>query len=158
MKNMKFTFKYTTKALDLWKLSMYGTYGSMVGFVNIIFTIALILLTVKYWAQVNVMLKILLIIGVGLFTLIQPFLVYLKAKKQVQKIPDQIELSFNDQGVHINSEKEASHLEWKSIKGITKKPGMLILIASSRHGFILTDDVLGAQKDEFLKYVQSKIS
>jgi hypothetical protein len=158
MKDMKFTFKYSTKAMDLWKLSMYGIYGSMVGLVNIIFTIALILLTAKYWMQVNIMFKILLIMGVGLFTFIQPLLVYLKAKKQVKKIPDPIELSFNNQGVHIHSEKEASHLEWKSIKGITKKPGMLILIASSRHGFILTDDVLGAQKDEFYHYVLSKIS
>jgi hypothetical protein len=136
---------------------MYGTYGSMVGFVNIIFTIAMVLLTFKYWAQVNLGIKILLIIGIGIFTVIQPSLVYLKANKQVRKVPGEIELSFNEKGVHIKTEQEFSHIEWKSIKGMSQKPGMLVLIASSRHGFILTDDVLGAQKDEFYHYVTSKI-
>ncbi len=55
---MDYSFKYTTKAMDIWKLSMYGTYGSMVGFINIIFTIAMILLAAKYWMQVGIILKI----------------------------------------------------------------------------------------------------
>ncbi len=157
MKTMDYSFKYTTKAMDIWKLSMYGTYGSMVGFINIIFTIAMILLAAKYWMQVGIILKLVLLLGVGLFTVIQPGLVYLKAKKQVEKLPGQMEISFNSQGVHVTSDKEASHLQWKSIKGITQKPGMVIIISSSRHGFVLTDDVLGTQKEAFLKYVKEKI-
>ena len=157
MKTIDYRFKYTTRAMDLWKLSMYGTYSSMVGLINVIFTIAMMLLTARYWNQVHIGFKVLLLLGIGLFTFIQPSLVYLKAKKQVSKIPEKLELSFNDQGVHVKSEKEASHIEWKSIKGISKKAGMVVIIASSRYGFILTSDILGSQKEEFYEYVSRQI-
>ncbi|NCC78298.1 MAG: YcxB family protein, partial [Clostridia bacterium] len=77
---MKFLFNYETKASDLWQLSMYGIYKSMVGLVNVIFTAAMVLLTAKYWSEVNWYLKGLLILGLSLFTVIQPLLIYRRAK------------------------------------------------------------------------------
>ena len=43
--NMRFEHVYRNTAADLWQISMYYMYGSMVGVCNIIFTAAVFILT-----------------------------------------------------------------------------------------------------------------
>lgn len=154
---MKYKFTYQTTAFDLWQLSMYSTYNSMVGVCNIIFTVAMTLLTVKFWNGVNIFIKVLLIMGILLFPIIQPIAVYLRAKRQIAMMPHDMEIGFDDYGVHVKTKNEKSDLKWKTLKGVSKKPNMIVIFSTNKHGFILTNRVLGKQKEEFYKYVVSKI-
>lgn len=154
---MKYKFTYQTTAFDFWKLSMYYTYGSMVGVCNMIFTVAMILLTVKFWGDVNSLVKILLITASCLFTVIQPLVVYRRAKKQVAKVSEDMEIGFDDKGVHIKTEKQSSDLKWHTIKRVSKKPTMIVIFSTTTHGFILTNKVLGNQKESVYNYIISKI-
>lgn len=154
---MKYDFKYQTTALDIWQLSMYRIYGSIVGSVNIIFTVAMILLSFQFWRDVNLAIKIGLILAVCLFTLIQPVVIYLRAKKQVGTAPRVVDIEFNDKAIHVKSNNQTSTLKWQSIKGILKKPTMLVVLSTGQEGFILTNKVLGKQKVPFYNYVMSNI-
>ncbi|WP_089282248.1 YcxB family protein [Anaerovirgula multivorans] len=154
---MKYKFNYQTTAFDIWQLSMYGIYGSMVGVCNIIFTVAMLLLTAKFWGYVNSFMRMLLIIGICLFTVIQPAVVYMRGKRQVAAIPHDMEIGFDDNGIHVKTEKQSSDLKWNTIKGVSKKPSMIVIFSTDKHGFILTNRVLGKQKEAFHDYVFSKI-
>ena len=100
---MEYKFSYKITAIDLWKLAMYGIYGSIVGVANIIFTISMFALVVRFWRDVNTFLKILLILGVFLFIIIQPMMIYLKSKKQIEAVPVDMEIGFDDKGMHIKT-------------------------------------------------------
>lgn len=154
---MKFLFNYETKASDLWQLSMYGIYKSMVGLVNVIFTAAMVLLTVKYWSEVNWYLKGLLILGLSLFTVIQPLLIYRRAKRQVGGMYKDMEIGFDELGVHVKSGKEKSTVRWKKMKGIVKHPTLLVIYTSSNRGYILNNKVLGKHRDALYEYVTSNL-
>lgn len=154
---MEYKFTYKTTAFDLWQLSMYSIYGSMVGVCNIIFTVAMLLLTAKFWVDVNTLIKIFLIIATCLFTIIQPLVVYMRAKKQAVTLPQELQLGFDDHGVHVKSGNQSSDLKWNAIKGVSKKPTMIIVFSSTKHGFVLTNKVLGNQKEAFYDYLMSKI-
>lgn len=154
---MKYKFDYKPSAIDLWKLSMYGIYGSMVGVVNIIFTIAMILLSVKFWDSVNIFFKIILIFATSLFVFLQPMSIYLKAKKQVENTPSDMEMGFDSKGIHIKTLKESSITKWSNVKGITKKFNMIIIFITENQGFIITDEMIGDQKQDFYNYIVSKI-
>jgi hypothetical protein len=154
---MKFTFKYRTRAFDLWQLSMYGIYASMLGLVNIIFTIAMILLSIQFWTDVTVFIKLAMVISMCLFTVIQPLAVLFKAKKQASLTPYEFEITFEDKGIHIKTEKASSDLKWSAIGGILKKSSLIVVLSSEQHGFILNNKVLGDQKTAFYDYVRSKI-
>jgi len=154
---MKYKFVYETKAFDLWKLSMYGVYGSMVGVFNIIFTIAMVLLTAKFWGEVNIFIKILLIIAVSLFTVIQPTAVYMRAKRHMATVPQDMEIGFDDNGIYINTKNENSELKWTTIKGVFKKQNMIVIFTSSKHGLMITNQMLGPEKEEFYQYLVSKV-
>ncbi len=48
---MAYRYESKIRPLDFWLLSMYHTYHSMVGMCNIVFGVAMILLTYRFWAQ-----------------------------------------------------------------------------------------------------------
>lgn len=155
---MKYKFNYQASALDLWKLSMCGTYGSIVGASNIIFTAAMLLLAGRFCREANILMKILLVIGISLFTIIQPAAVYMRAKRQIATVPKDMELGFDDNGIHAITSKQNLDLKWSSIKGITRKTSMIIILTTNKHGFIIKNDMLGNEKEDFYKYVASKIN
>ncbi|MEG0013701.1 MAG: YcxB family protein [Cellulosilyticaceae bacterium] len=154
---MKYKFTYQTTAFDFWQLSMYHMYGSMVGVCNMIFTIAMFLLTAKFWADVNGFVRILLIIACCLFTVIQPLVIYMRAKKQAVTVREEMEIGFDDKGVHVKTENKSSDLKWTTIKRVSKKPTMIVVFSTTTHGFILTNKVLGKQKEAVYDYIVSKI-
>lgn len=154
---MKYQFTINTTASDLWQLSMYGIYGSMLGATNLVFTVAMILLTVRFFSSSHIVLKCLLVFACCLFPVIQPLLVYIRARKQAKNVEKEVYLSFDDQGMHINIGEQKSEIDWSAVRGITKKPTLLVVFSSAHHGYILTNRVLGEQKEAFYNYICSKL-
>lgn len=103
------------------------------------------------------LLKCLIIIGISLFTVIQPLAVYLRASKQVKGMPQGVNLGFDDQGIHIVLGNQKSDIEWAAVRGITKKPTMLVIFSSEQYGFVLNNKLLGEQRKEFYDYISSKV-
>lgn len=154
---MVYKFSYKISAFDLWQLSMYSIYGSMVGMCNIIFTVSMLLLTAKFWGNMNGPVRLLLVLASCLFLIIEPIGIYYRAKKQASA-KEQMEIAFDDRGVHVKAQDQSSDLKWNAIKGISKKPTMMIIFSTHTHGFVMPNKVLGTQKEAFYEYIVSKIS
>lgn len=154
---MKYQYTYRNKASELWQLSMYHIYGSMVGVCNLVFTVAMIALSVSRWETTTTTYRILMILGCCLFPLLQPCFIYLKAKKQAAGITEDTWIGFSDQGLHIQQAGKTSDIPWSSIKRISRKPTIIIIFSDTTHGFVLTNRVLGTQREEFYSYITSKI-
>ncbi len=154
---MRFQYTYRTTASELWQLSMYYTYGSMVGVCNIIFTVAVLALLLARWSVSGAGFRALLVLGVCLFTVIQPLVVYMRAKRQAAGITQDTTVSFSDEGIHIKVGEQFSNIRWAAVKKISRKPTMIIIFSDTTHGFLFTDRVLGAEKETFYEYVTSKI-
>lgn len=136
---------------------MYGTYGSMIGVSNIVFTFSLLALSLKMWNKVNDFIKILLVLGVSLFIIIQPIVVYVKSKKQIKLFPEDMTINFNDKGIYIKDPNQNLEFKWKDIGKVIKKASMIIIFTKTKHGFIVTDEMVGEEKEEFYEYLISKI-
>jgi hypothetical protein len=155
--NMKYQFSTSTTASDLWQLSMYGIYGSILGATNIIFTAAMIVVIVRFFSSAHILLKCMMIAALCLFPIIQPLLIYLRAKKQEKNVPKEVQLCFDEQGMHIWVGDQKEDICWKDVRGITKKPTLMVIYSSSQHGYVLNNKVLGEQKEDFYSYICSKI-
>ncbi len=154
---MKYRFVYQTTAFDFWQLAMYNTYSSIIGVCNVVFTVAMVLLTVKFAGTVNEVILALLILASCFFPVIQPVMMYMQARRQVSVLPQHLELGFDDNGVHVATEEERSNLPWKTIKRVIKKPTLVVIFSTATQGYILNNRVLGKQKPQFLAYVLSKV-
>ena len=154
---MRYKYTYRTTARDLWQLSMYYIYGSLAGLCNIIFTVAAFALGFSRWDQAQGIVRCLIVLGCCLFTVIQPLMIYAKAKKQAAGITQDTQVSIDDNGLYIRVGDDTSQLPWKSVKRISRKPAMIIIFSDATHGFIFTNRVLGNEKEEFYRYASSKV-
>ena len=154
---MEFRFKNDTKPIDFWILSMKRTYRSMVGVCNIVFTVAVIAATIRLMGQIHDLLEVLLLFGCFLFTVIQPTLVYLRSKAQVAGIPKDMELLFDEKGLHVTVGEQHESIPWRQIKSVIEERNMVIIRSDARHGYILTNRAMNGQREDFLRFVQLKM-
>ena len=154
---MEYRFKCDVRAKDLWVMAMRRTYKSLVGLVNIIFTVAMILLAIKFWESASDFIKILLVLGCILFPVLQPLAIYGNSVRQLEDMPGDMELVFNDTGVRVLVGEKSELLRWNRIKNAIKRSGMIVIMSDDSHGYMLTDRVLGGQKEEFYEYLCGKI-
>ena len=105
-----------------------------------VFTVAMILFTAKFFRTSGDLMQMLMLFGCLLFPVIQPIAIYLKAKGQAKTMPKDVELSFDDAGLHVTVGKEKESIGWK------------------RHGYMLTNRILGAQKEPFFAFAKERIA
>ncbi|MDO5575083.1 MAG: YcxB family protein [bacterium] len=154
---MKYQFAYRTTAFDFWQLAMYNTYGSIIGVCNVVFTVAMIVLTVKFGGTVNEVILALLILASCFFPVIQPIMLYAQAKRQVAGLPEQTEIGFDDRGVHVTAGEQHTDIPWNSIRRVMKRPTLIVIFSTATHGFVLSNRVLGKQRASFTAYVLSRM-
>ncbi|MBO6241388.1 MAG: YcxB family protein [Butyrivibrio sp.] len=155
---MEYKYICDIKASDLWKMAMLRTYKSVVGIVNIVFTVALFLLTIRFWGASSGIIKSFLVLGCILFPVIQPLATYGMSVKQLEALTKDIELTFNDKGLHVETGGQTQNIKWKNISNAIKRKNMIIIMSDDRHGYMLTDRVLGKEKDAFYDFLCSKIT
>ncbi len=154
---MEYKYICDVRASDLWKMAMQRTYKSIIGLVNVIFTVAMVLLTIRFWGTSSDLIRGLLIFGCILFPVIQPLATYGMSAKQLEDMPRDMELTFNDSGVHVKTGDASEDIKWKKVKNAIKRNNMIVVMSDETHGYMLTNRVLGDKKEEFYEYLCSKI-
>lgn len=154
---MEYKYMCEVKASDLWKMAMIRTYKSAIGVINIVFTAAMILLVFRFWETAPDFLRVLMIFGCLLFPVVQPLATYGMCVKQLEDMPRDMELTFNDYGVHVKTGDKSEDIRWKKIANAIKRSSMIVIMSDDSHGYMLTNRVLGDQKEEFYNFLCSRI-
>lgn len=153
---MTFRFESKVTVWDMWKMSMHNIYHSMVGLCNIIFAVAIILLTGKFWDTMGSFLRSVLVLFCVLYPIIQPVMIYMRASQQVKSLPQDMIIEIDETGLHITADSQKAHMPWNRVRGVIKHYGMIIIAVDGGRGYILTDRVLGTQKDTLLEFFETK--
>ena len=154
---MEYCFKSDVKPIDLWKLSMLRIYKNFTGVVNTVFTVAMILLSVRFWGVAGDFTKAVLVLAIILFPILQPLVIYSKSVKQLENLPGEMTLHFDDKGVMVNCDGKSERLPWYRITNAYRQKGMVVVMSDDRHGYMITDRVMGADKEAFFGFLCSKI-
>lgn len=154
---MNFRFENKINTLDVWKLSMYNIYHSIIGVYNAIFAVAIVLMTVKLWDPTKQVIMTFLVVCCVTFPIVQPISIYLRARRQVKAIPKDMVYEIDDTGIHITiGSGNRTHVTWNRVRDIQKNFGMLIFVIEDGKGYMLTDRTLGSQKAELLEFLETK--
>ena len=154
---MNFEYEIKVTPFDFFIMTMKKTYKSFIGVCNIVFTIAAILLTVKFYNSVNDVLQLLLIIMCIIFPVFQPLGVYFKAKAQVLIIPEGLKLMIDDTGILVSLNQQSEKLKWKRVNGYIDTGSMLVIKVDNKNGYFLTKKVLKGTKEELKAFINSKL-
>ncbi len=154
---MEYKYMCDVKASDIWKMAMKRTYKSAIGIVNIVFTAAMILLVIRFFSTAPDILRVLMIFGCLLFPVIQPLATYGMCVKQLENMPRDMSLTFNDEGMRVETGGQNEFIRWKRIANAIKRSNMIVVMSDDSHGYMLTNRVLGNEKDEFYDFLCNKI-
>ena len=153
---MEFRYQYQVRPSDLWQMQMYYTYSSYLSIINVICILSSIALLYSLWATAPWWLRIMLLLFLSLFTVIQPLGVYRRAKKVLNENTDTLQLTLNDQGIEIIVGDRKEFKNWNQIQGIVLKPTLVAIYTDKNHGYILTNRILKDSKKEFRAFVKEK--
>lgn len=150
---MEFSFRYKVKPQNVWVLGMVNMYRSMAGVVNIIFTLSMVLLALRFWTGAAASLKILIAAGILIFPVFQPLLIYLRSRKIVSRMPSDLKMTIDDKGIEVASEDNRSHIDFSDLKSILKIRGLLVLHTHSQQSFILNGETLEGQGEKLYSFL-----
>ena len=154
---MEYRYISDVKPKDLMFIAMLRIYRSFIGIINVVFTVAMIMLTIRFWSTTNVLLRSLMILGCLLFPVIQPLAIYGRSVKQLENLPGRVELMFDDKGVHVDSEGKHEDINWSNITNAIKQTNMIIIMSGKQYGYMLTNRILGDEKEEFFEFLCKKL-
>ena len=73
---MEYEFKNKVSVFDFFGMAMANTYKLPLGLVNVIFTVSLIALSLKFWNQAGDVLQVFMLLGCLIFPVFQPFFIF----------------------------------------------------------------------------------
>ena len=153
---MEFRYQYQVRPSDLWQMQMYYTYSSYLSIINVICILSSIALLYSLWATAPWWLRIMLLLFLSLFTVIQPLGVYRRAKKVLKENTDTLQLTLNDHGIEIIVGDRKEFKNWNQIQGIVLKPTLIAIYTDKNHGYILTNRILKDSKKQFRAFIKEK--
>jgi len=153
---MEFKYRFRVEASDLWQLQMYYTYSSYLCIVNIICIVSSVALLYSLWGTSPWWLRIMLLLFLSLFTVIQPTGVYLRSKKALKDHSDELQLSFGEQGITVIVGDQKEFKSWSQMCGILLKPTLVVIYTDKNHGYILTNRILKDTKKQFRAFIKAK--
>lgn len=153
-KELCFEVKMTAK--DLWQFSLYHANNGMLGIFNIIFTGASLFLVVTKWGALEPKHRVLLVFCALLFTVIQPALLYQKARKQAKlpAVQQPMRLLFSEQGLNVEQGEQKAGFTWEQIGRVDRKKTMVIVYMDRIHAYLLPNECMAGREDEFFEMVR----
>ncbi|MFV0440830.1 MAG: hypothetical protein ACK5LV_06005 [Lachnospirales bacterium] len=142
---MNIDLDYRLDPIEPTKMTLKGMYKSMVGIVNIVIIIATIGLLIRFWSDVNIILKVILILCALFFPLIQPIIIYKRFKKQFEQLPEYLKINFNDEAFEVSHENMtgSEKFYWNKITKIHKDESKIIIYVSEYYGYVFTRKSMG---------------
>ena len=136
---------------------MIDRYSSLAGLVQIIFVASLVILLCSKWNTTGIILKLLILLGLSLFTIIQPLAFLANAKKAIDPNMPETEISFDEKDMIIKVNSHIQRIPYMNIVKVISKPNLLIIQPDKKHIYILPKRVLGNDKKELFEYLKTKI-
>ena len=154
-----FSFKIELNAKDLWIFSMYHSYKGLMGIFNVLLTMAALYVLIMNWPTMTAGQKALMILCVLMFTVIQPSMLYLKAKKQAQvpAVKEPMELIFSKEKVVVNQCGQTGELTWDQVGRVEGGPSMVIVYMDRIHAYLVPRRVMGEQEASFRQLVRESL-
>jgi hypothetical protein len=152
-----YRFPYGISPGEMTKLGMANIYRSMPGVVNMVFTVSLILVTYRFWDTVGWAIRVLMILGIALFPLLQPGIMYLRSRNIVSKMPRDMEMRIRKDGISIDTEDNSTLIEYGDIATFRRIAGLLVLQTSGKQSYVLSPRHLGKRTEEVFELIRSRI-
>lgn len=156
---MKFHTQLTAK--DIFKFSLAYTYLGIPGILPALIVLTGIYLLVTGLIQGNASANVLFgIVVIVLFVVVNPVMLYIKAKKQAIENPVykiKTYYTIQEDGIFVEVGEENALIEWDRVLKIKHFMGLNVLYTGPKQAFVFPDEALGDERDKITGVMKEKI-
>ena len=154
-------FHTQLKAKDIFKFSLAYTYSGIQALLTIFILVIggylIVQGVTQPQGQTNVIFGVIVMV---LFIVINPLMLYVKAKKQAienpaYKMPTYYTLQ--EDGIFVELGEESATIEWVRVFKITHFMGLTLLYTAKKQAFVFPDYELGDEKEKMLSYMKEHV-
>lgn len=154
---MEYSYTYRNNVLEYMKFRLRNVYSQWTCVVNFVFTFAMICLIISKWTHTNILGKVLMIIGVLIFPVLQPLAMYIASARQAHEMKADTTLSFDDKGMHITVKEHVQNIPWKDFYTVIRRGTTLVIVPDGQHAYILPARVTGDTREALYQFITEKI-
>lgn len=150
---MQTEFKVNITVKDIFSFQINNTYRKLTGVIWIIFSVAVLGVAIYTWGDVSIGNTILLIIMSLLYTVVNPIMLYLKAKAQVKNndyFNNELVYRTDSKGITVSQGSETTTVKWNEMWKAVRYGGIVIVYITTIRAFILPVRCLGEQYNSFV--------
>ena len=91
-----------------------------------------------------------------MITVWQPGLLFLKALKQAgnDRLKTAMDMAFDKKGFTVSQGEQSMEVAWDEVTKVVRIPGIYILYMSSIRAYLISDQVLGGEKEAFTGFLR----
>ena len=138
-------------------LSLVSMYRSMLGVINVIFTVSMILVTVRFWGDAGWTYRVPMLLGILAFPLLQPIAIYLRSRRIVSRLPQDLEMNIGPRGISIQGQNDSTFLAYSDLAAVKLVAGIIVIQTEGRRGYTLNRRVLGGKTQEVYDLLRKRI-
>ena len=153
-------FDAKLSAGELYAFSMRHTYRSMSGIFGLIISFASFVVCAVRYKYLDKTAVMALIIICLIFTVIQPVMLWSKAKAQVRKnksINATLHYTINDDGITVSQGEQEAKVKWYQIRKTVMAKNAIYVYMSPVRAFIFTKNQCGEDFPDLVKNIQKKV-
>lgn len=155
---IKFDIDLTTK--DMYKFLLNNTYRRLTGIIWVIFSVIVAAVTVITWGKVELANSVLMIIMASLYTVINPVMLYFKAKSQVKKnetLNSTLHYVIDEEQITVSQGELTERTKWKDIYKLVKYGKQVIVYVTSLNAFVWPLSAIGEHYNEIAEIADKAI-
>lgn len=157
MEQNTISFSVQMSVKDVYRFNMYHVYHSASGLFGLLLSLlALGNLIVSFQSLTDQGKTIMTIIALW-FTVLEPVMVYSRAKKQVKKITSYhkpIHYMLGEQGITVSQNEESQTMEWNRVRRIVKTRHQILVYSSRVHAFIFPKEAWEDQEQDLFQLLR----
>lgn len=150
---MQTEFKVNITVKDIFCFLMNNTYRKLTGVIWIIFSIVVLGVAIYTWGDVKIANSILLIVMSLLYTVVNPIMLYLKAKAQVKNndyFNNELMYKTDSKGITVSQGAESTTIKWDEMWKAVKYGQIAVVYVTTIRAFILPIRCIGEQYNNFV--------
>lgn len=136
---MKTEFDVNISEKNMFVFLFNNTYRRITGIIWIIFSIVIIGVTVYTWGDVKIQNSVLMILLASLYTVINPLMLYSRAKKQVRNndyFANVLHYVVDEEGVKVSQNGQNASVKWDEVWKIVRYGNEIAAYVSTDRAFI----------------------
>lgn len=151
---MKTEFKADVTVKEMFTFLINTTYRKFTGVLWILFSIVVIVVTIYTWGDVSIPNSLLLILIALLYTVINPVMLYFKAKRQIKNNAYFIEgctYTVDEKGIAVSMNGESESTKWDEMWKAVKYGSEVVIYVTNIRAFIIPIRCMGDDYNTFVK-------